>query len=78
MAITRENLFKLLNKTFNENEIEIISLVDDDDHWQINITSDIFNSMKLRERHEYIYQILGSNINDIHALKIKTIPTNKK
>eukprot|EP01132_Coremiostelium_polycephalum_P005430 gene5430-6774_t len=75
MVVTEQNIIDLLRKTFDSNEDKII--VKDVSagcgaKFEIIIGSDKFEPKPLLERQRYIYELLGTLMNDIHSVSMKT------
>jgi stress-induced morphogen len=74
MPIAGEKLKKILQKSFPEAKIELVALVDDDNHYSLTITDSIFAGKKRVEQHKIVNNALKEVIGDtLHAIQIKTI-----
>jgi stress-induced morphogen len=66
-----------LKKAFPDSEININDYKHDGMHVILQITSEKFNGLTLIQQHKLVYAELNDLIqsNQVHALKLKTIPT---
>lgn len=73
MAVSIEKLNEILILSFPEAKIEIRDLVGDQNHYEINISSNRFNGLSRIEQHKLIYSSLREIIdnNVLHAISIK-------
>lgn len=79
MAIAETKLRELLNKAFANSEIIIKDLVGDGDHYEVIIKSADFNNKSRVQQHRMVNQALTGYLGDqLHALSIKTQPSNKR
>ena len=58
---------KILNESFMHSVPE-----DAESHFKIVVVSDDFNNLSNIQRHKLIYKLLGTIMNDIHALSIQS------
>ena len=73
MALSIEEIKKLIISSIPDASIEIKDLVGDNNHYSAKITSKIFNGISKIEQHKLIYKSLkGKMGNELHALAIKT------
>lgn len=73
MPLEKGSLLNLLNSRFPDAEIELIGLVDDNDHWALEIASAEFSGKGRLEQHRMVYEALQGKMGTIlHALQIKT------
>lgn len=73
MALERNEIEKLLKKSFPSSIITINDIMGDQDHWEVKIISNLFKGKNKLEQHKMVYKSLeGKAGNEIHALKIKT------
>ena len=75
MPITKDNLLTLLKKSFPDADINIHSLVDDNDHYSITIIDSSFLNQNKIMQHKMVNKALESVLktNILHAVQIKTI-----
>ena len=78
MPITKDNLLTLLKKSFPNADINIHSLVDDNDHYSITIADSSFLNQSKITQHKMVNKALESVLktNILHAVQIKTIAKN--
>jgi stress-induced morphogen len=75
MAISHNDLLKLIQDTFPTAEIELTDLVGDADHYQVVIKDSSFDGLSKLAQHRKVHSALGSRLGaELHALSIKTAP----
>ena len=73
MALSIEEIKKLITSSIPDATIEIKDLVGDSNHYSAKITSEIFNGKSKIEQHKLVYKSLkGKMGNELHALSITT------
>lgn len=73
MPIKKEELFAILSQTFAAQDIEVIDLAGDNDHYEVRISSPSFDGMSMLNQHKAVYAALGDKVGgQIHALAVKT------
>jgi|TARA_B100000780_G_C20806236_1_gene320275 stress-induced morphogen len=73
MALSIEEIKKLIINSIPDATIEIKDLVGDSNHYSAKITSKVFNGKSRIEQHKLIYKSLqGKMGNELHALSITT------
>ena len=73
MALSIEEIKKLITISISDATIEIKDLVGDSNHYSVKITSKIFNGKSKIEQHKLVYKSLqGKMGNELHALSIST------
>ena len=73
MALSIEEIKKLITSSIPDASIEIKDLVGDSNHYSAKITSKIFNGKTKIEQHKLVYKSLqGKMGNELHALSITT------
>ena len=73
MALSIEEIKKLIIESIPDATIEIKDLVGDSNHYSAKITSKIFNGKSRIEQHKMVYKSLkGKMGNELHALSITT------
>ena len=73
MALSIEEIKKLITDSLPDATIEIKDLVGDSNHYSAKITSKIFNGKSKIEQHKLVYKSLqGKMGNELHALSITT------
>ena len=73
MALSIEEIKKLIIVSIPDADIEIKGLVGDNNHYSAKISSKVFNGMSKIEQHKLIYKSLqGKMGNELHALSITT------
>jgi len=73
MAIAQDKLAEILKEKFPKAQIKIVALVDDGDHYSVEIVDAIFADKTRVQQHkivnEALKEILGSTL---HAMQLKT------
>ncbi len=73
MAISQNELEKLLKENFPNAQIKVVALVDDGDHYSVEIIDKIFAGKTRVQQHkivnEALKEILGGKL---HAMQLKT------
>jgi stress-induced morphogen len=73
MALSIEEIKKLITSSIPDATIEIKDLMGDSNHYSAKITSKIFNGKSKIEQHKLVYKSLqGKMGNELHALSITT------
>ena len=73
MALSIEEIKKLITSSIPDASIEIKDLVGDNNHYSAKISSKIFNGVSKIEQHKLVYKSLqGKMGNELHALSITT------
>jgi stress-induced morphogen len=73
MPIAKTELEKLLAQNFPQAQIEVIALVDDDNHYSVKITDKIFAGKTRVEQHKVVNTALKEILGDVlHAMQLKT------
>ena len=73
MALSIDEIKKLVTSSIPDASIEIKDLVGDSNHYSAKITSKIFNGKSKIEQHKIVYESLqGKMGNELHALSITT------
>ena len=73
MALSIDEIKKLITESIPDAIIEIEDLMGDNNHYSAKITSEIFNGKSKIEQHKMVYASLkGKMGNELHALAIKT------
>ena len=73
MALSIEEIKKLITSSIPDATIEIKDLVGDSNHYSAKIISKIFNGKSRIEQHKMVYKSLkGKMGNELHALSITT------
>ena len=73
MALSIEEIKKLITSSIPDASIEIKDLMGDSNHYSAKITSKIFNGKSKIEQHKIVYKSLkGKMGNELHALSITT------
>ncbi|WP_392505687.1 BolA/IbaG family iron-sulfur metabolism protein [Rickettsia sp. 2024-CO-Wats] len=80
MAISVEELEKILKESFPNSTIKITDLVGDQDHYALEISDVQFNGLSLINQHKLVKNALMSEIlnKKLHAITIKTIAVPEK
>ncbi|NBV07042.1 MAG: BolA/IbaG family iron-sulfur metabolism protein [Proteobacteria bacterium] len=73
MPIAQKNLEKLLRENFPEAQIKVVALVDDDNHYSVEIADKIFAGKTRVEQHKIVNNALKEILGDVlHAMQLKT------
>ena len=73
MALSIEEIKKLITSSIPDATIEIKDLVGDNNHYSAKISSKTFNGKSKIEQHKLVYKSLkGKMGNELHALSITT------
>ena len=73
MALSIEEIKKLITSSIPDASIEIKDLVGDNNHYSAKISSKRFNGLSKIEQHKLVYKSLqGKMGNELHALSITT------
>ncbi|MDC6482067.1 BolA/IbaG family iron-sulfur metabolism protein [Pelagibacteraceae bacterium] len=73
MALSIEEIKKLITSSIPDASIEIKDLMGDSNHYSAKITSKLFNGKSKIEQHKLVYKSLqGKMGNELHALSITT------
>ena len=73
MALSIEEIKKLITSSIPDATIEIKDLVGDNNHYSAKIISKIFNGKSKIEQHKLVYKSLNGKMgNELHALSITT------
>jgi len=73
MALSIEEIKKLIISSIPDADIEIKDLVGDNNHYSAKISSKIFNGVSKIEQHKLVYKSLqGKMGNELNALSITT------
>ena len=74
MALSIEEIKKLITKSIPDADIDIKDLVGDNNHYSAKISSKVFNGKSKIEQHKLVYKALkGKMGNELHALALNTI-----
>tara|TARA_B110000967_G_C18820875_1_gene528612 strand:+ start:495 stop:728 length:234 start_codon:yes stop_codon:yes gene_type:complete len=73
MALTIQEIEKLIKESIPDAIIQIKDLVGDNNHYSAKICSKMFNDLSKIEQHKMVYKSLkGKMGNELHALSITT------
>ena len=73
MALSIEEIKKLITKSIPDADIDIKDLVGDNNHYSAKISSKVFNGKSKIKQHKLVYKSLeGKMGNELHALSITT------
>ena len=73
MALTIQEIEKLIKESIPDAQIEIKDLMGDNKHYSASIKSKLFNNLSKIEQHKLVYKSLkGKMGNELHALAVKT------
>ena len=73
MALSIEEIKKMITDSMPDATIDIKDLVGDSNHYSAKIISKVFNGLSKIEQHKLVYKSLkGKMGNELHALTITT------
>ncbi len=73
MPIAQKDLEKLLKENFPQAQIRVIALVDDNNHYSVEIADKIFAGKTRVEQHKMVNTALKEILGDVlHAMQLKT------
>ena len=73
MALSIDEIKKLITSSIPDASIEIKDLAGDNNHYSAKISSTMFNGISKIEQHKFVYKSLqGKMGNELHALSITT------
>lgn len=73
MAIPKAELEKMLAENFPQAKIEVVALVDDDNHYSVQIIDKSFAGKTRIEQHKMVNIALKEILGDVlHAMQLKT------
>ena len=73
MALSIDEITKLITESIPDADIKIKDLAGDNNHYSAKISSKIFNGISKIEQHKLVYKSLkGKMGNELHALSITT------
>jgi len=71
--MTVDGLKTLLAEHFEGGRVEVFDLTGTSDHFEVHVTSPVFEGKSLIEQHKLVHAAVGDHLSGaIHALKIKT------
>ncbi len=73
MAISQNELEKLLKENFPNAQIKVVALVDDGDHYSVEIVDEIFAGKTRVQQHKIVNEALKEILGGaLHAMQLKT------
>lgn len=73
MAISASKLQSILQNSFPNAKIKITDTAGDQDHYALEITSDVFEGLSLIKQHRLVKDALAEVlVKELHAISIKT------
>ncbi len=73
MAISDSKLQSILQNSFPNAKIKITDTAGDQDHYALEITSDVFKGLSLIKQHRLVKDALAEVlVKELHAISIKT------
>tara|TARA_B100000963_G_scaffold323660_1_gene308626 strand:+ start:325 stop:558 length:234 start_codon:yes stop_codon:yes gene_type:complete len=73
MPIEQKKLEELINDKFPNSKILIEDLAGDNDHYSVQIESDMFNGLSRIQQHQLVYKSLNGLMDrELHAMQLKT------
>ena len=75
MAMTAEEIERLIREALPDAEVEIRDLAGDGDHYAARIVSAAFRGKNRVQQHQLVYQALKGRMGgELHALALTTVP----
>ena len=75
MAMTAEEIERLIREALPDAEVEIRDLAGDGDHYAARIVSAAFRGKNRVQQHQLVYQVLKGRMGgELHALALTTAP----
>ena len=75
MAMTAEEIARLIRDGLPDAEVTIRDLAGDGNHYQAHVTSALFRGKSRVQQHKLVYRALGERMGgDLHALALTTAP----
>ncbi|WP_236870110.1 BolA/IbaG family iron-sulfur metabolism protein [Candidatus Bandiella numerosa] len=76
MPINYDVLYETILRGFPNSKIELVDTVGDNNHYNVKITSEKFNTLSRVEQHKLVHKVLKDCLGtDLHALSIQTFQT---
>ncbi len=73
MPIAKKDLEKILQESFPKAQIEVVALVDDNNHYSVKIIDEIFTGKSRVQQHKMVNNALKDILGDVlHAMQLKT------
>ena len=73
MPVSRDSILADLKLSFPTAQVELTALVDDDDHWKLEIAAAEFVGLSRVQQHQLVYRALGDKLStNLHALQLIT------
>tara|TARA_Y100001935_G_scaffold47373_1_gene39221 strand:- start:250 stop:483 length:234 start_codon:yes stop_codon:yes gene_type:complete len=73
MPIEQKKLEELIKDKFPNSKIVIEDLAGDNDHYSVQIESDMFNGLSRIKQHQLVYKSLNGLMDrELHAMQLKT------
>jgi len=73
MAMTANEIEKLIKTAFPDAEVTMSALADDNDHWAAMVKSAAFKGKSRVQQHQMVYEALGGRMGGVlHALSLQT------
>ncbi len=77
MAISESKLLSILQNSFPNAKIKITDTAGDQDHYALEITSNVFKDLPLIKQHRLVKEALAEVlVKELHAISIKTKAEN--
>ena len=77
MAMPAAEIEALIKVALPDAEVEIVSLVDDGDHYRAHVVSSAFAGKSRVQQHKLVYEALGGRMGgELHALQLTTALPN--
>ena len=77
MAMSGEDITKMIKASLPDAEIELTDLAGDNDHWKAVVTSSAFIGKNRVQQHQMVYAALKGNMGGVlHALALETRTPN--
>lgn len=74
MPISHDKLSNLIKEAFPDAEFELVDLVGDQDHYELQIKTSKFKGLSKVAQHRLVYNALSEYVGEkLHAISIKTL-----
>jgi stress-induced morphogen len=79
MAMSAEEIERLIRQAIPDSEVVITDLAGDGDHYAAKVVSRAFKGMPLVRQHQKVYAALGGRMGgELHALQLQTAAPEEK
>ncbi len=77
--MTPEQIEARLRQAYPDAKIEVVDLTGTQDHYQVVVESEVFESLSRLERQRHVMNVFNAELKsgEVHALTIKAVPKSK-